>query len=95
MTDWWTGIPAAATSIECGGHAHTLRWDQGELTAVEHDVPMAEATLAALARGFPVSTGCAHGIGTVTTCASSPSPRVGSRTGSMWRLIVTFIHAHR
>ncbi len=49
MTDWWTGIPAAATSIECGGHAHTLRWDQGELTAVEHDVPMAEATLAALA----------------------------------------------
>jgi hypothetical protein len=49
MTDWWTGIPAAATTIECGGHTHTLRWYQGQLTAVDHDDPKAEATLAALA----------------------------------------------
>ena len=49
MTDWWTGIPAAATTIECGGHIHTLRWEHGELTAVDHDDPKAEATLAALA----------------------------------------------
>lgn len=51
MTDWWTGIPAAATTIECGGHTHTLRWEQGELTAVDHADPKAEATLAALAGG--------------------------------------------
>jgi hypothetical protein len=49
MTDWWTGIPAASTTIECGGHTHTLRWDQGELTAVDHEDLKAEATLAALA----------------------------------------------
>jgi hypothetical protein len=49
MTHWWTGIPPAATTVQCGGHAHTLRWDQGKFTAVNHDDPDAEATLAALA----------------------------------------------
>jgi len=49
MSAWWTGIPAAAATIECGGHTHTLRWHQGALTAVDHGDPEAEATLAALA----------------------------------------------
>lgn len=49
MTHWWTGIAAAATTVECRGHSHTLRWDRGELTAVDHDDPEREATLAALA----------------------------------------------
>lgn len=48
--EWWTGIPVAATTLECGGHSHTLRWEQGVLTAVDHTDIAAEATLAALAR---------------------------------------------
>lgn len=50
MTQWWAGIPAAAARIDCGGHAHTLRWRQGALEAVDHDSVEAEGTLAALAR---------------------------------------------
>lgn len=49
MTDWWTGIPAAETTIDCCGQIHTLRWERGQLTALDHDDPKAEATLAALA----------------------------------------------
>lgn len=50
MTEWWTGIPAAAATIECGAATHTLRWERGVLTAVDHDDVEAEATLAVLAR---------------------------------------------
>jgi hypothetical protein len=49
MRAWWTGIPAAEATVPCGGHTHTLRWEHGALTAMDHGDPEAEATLAALA----------------------------------------------
>ena len=49
MSAWWTGISPAEAVVECGGHAHTLRWESGELTALDHGDPEDEATLAALA----------------------------------------------
>jgi hypothetical protein len=49
MSPWWTGIPAAEATVPCGGHTHTLRWEHGALTAMDHGDPEAEATLAALA----------------------------------------------
>jgi hypothetical protein len=49
MSPWWTGIPSAETILECGGHTHTLRWEAGALTALDHGDPEDEATLAALA----------------------------------------------
>jgi hypothetical protein len=49
MSSWWTGIPAAEATVACTGHTHTVRWEHGTLTAIDHDDPEAEATLAALA----------------------------------------------
>ncbi len=49
MSAWWTGVAPAEAGVECGGHAHTLRWEAGALTAVDHGDPEDEATLAALA----------------------------------------------
>jgi hypothetical protein len=54
MSAWWTGIAPAAAAVECGGHLHTMRWQAGALTAVNHGDPEDEATLAALAgESFP------------------------------------------
>jgi hypothetical protein len=36
MSDWWTGIPAAEVTVLCGGDTHTVRWQAGELIAVDH-----------------------------------------------------------
>jgi hypothetical protein len=49
VSKWWTGIPAAETTVACSGHTHTLRWEHGELTALNHGDLQAEAALAALA----------------------------------------------
>ena len=49
MSERWTGLSPAQTTISCGEHTHTLRWDQGALTAVDHGDPEDEAILAALA----------------------------------------------
>jgi hypothetical protein len=49
MSPWWTGIPPAEATVSCGGDTHTLRWEAGELIAVDHGGPDEEATLAALA----------------------------------------------
>ena len=49
MSAWWAGLPPAEAPVECGGHVHTLRWQAGVLTAVDHGDPEDEATLAALA----------------------------------------------
>lgn len=48
MSEWWTGIPPAQTTIQCRGESHRLRWADGELTALDHDDLKAERTLAAL-----------------------------------------------
>lgn len=49
MSDWWAGIPAAEVTVLCGGGTHTVRWEAGELIAVDHGDPDGEAALAALA----------------------------------------------
>jgi hypothetical protein len=48
MNPWWLGLDPAQASITCGEHTHRLRWEQGELRAVDHVDPEAERTLAAL-----------------------------------------------
>jgi hypothetical protein len=46
MSHWWTGIPAAETTVVCGADTHTVRWQAGELMAVDHGDPEQEAALA-------------------------------------------------
>jgi len=48
MNDWWSGLPPAQAGVTCGGHTHRLRWDEGELHALDHDDLEAERALAAL-----------------------------------------------
>jgi hypothetical protein len=43
MSDWWAGIPAAEVTVLCGGDTHTVRWEAGELIAVDHGDPNGEA----------------------------------------------------
>jgi len=49
MSHWWAGIPAAEVPVSCGGDTHTVRWEAGELIAVDHSEDEGEVTLAALA----------------------------------------------
>jgi hypothetical protein len=49
MSPWWAGIPAAEVTVLCGGDTHTVRWEAGELIAVDHGDPGGEVTLAARA----------------------------------------------
>ena len=37
MSQWWAGLPAAEAMVLCGGNTHTVRWEAGELIAVDHD----------------------------------------------------------
>ena len=46
MSDWWAGIPVAEVSVPCGGDTHTVRWEAGELIAVDHGDPKRDAALA-------------------------------------------------
>lgn len=48
MSSWWAGLPAAQATISCGGQEHRLRWQAGELLALDHGDADAERTLAAL-----------------------------------------------
>lgn len=45
---WWAGLSPAQATIDCGGQRHRLRWEAGELRALDHDDPTAERTLAAI-----------------------------------------------
>jgi hypothetical protein len=47
MSDWWTGIPAAEVTVLCAGNTHTVRWQAGDLTAVDHGDPDGKVTHAA------------------------------------------------
>jgi hypothetical protein len=49
MSHWWTGIPAAEVTVLCGGDTHIVRWEAGELIAVDHGDPKGEVTAAVLA----------------------------------------------
>jgi hypothetical protein len=54
MSDWWAGIPATEIPLLCGGDTHTVRWEAGELIAVDHGHLEGGVTLAALAgESFP------------------------------------------
>ena len=46
MSQWWAGIPAAEVPVPCGGDTHTVRWEAGELIAVDHSDPEGDVTLA-------------------------------------------------
>jgi hypothetical protein len=46
MSHWWAGIPATEVPVLCGGDTHTVRWEAGELMAVDHGDPDGEAALA-------------------------------------------------
>ena len=46
MTHWWAGIPPAEVTVPCGGDTHTVRWEAGELIAVDHGDPEGDVTLA-------------------------------------------------
>jgi hypothetical protein len=45
MSHWWTGIPAAEAAVSCGGDTHALRWEAGDLIAIDHDDREPAATL--------------------------------------------------
>lgn len=49
MSHWWAGIPAAEVKILCGGSTHTVRWEAGQLIAVDHGNPERDAAPAVLA----------------------------------------------
>ncbi len=44
----WLGFPRAETTIACSGAEHRLRWEHGELHALDHGDPDAERALVAL-----------------------------------------------
>jgi hypothetical protein len=48
MSGWWLGFPSAQATVTCGEHTHRLRWEAGELRAIDHDDLEGESTLAAL-----------------------------------------------
>jgi hypothetical protein len=48
MSAWWAGLPPAQATVDCGGREHRLRWEGGELRALDHGEPESERTLTAL-----------------------------------------------
>jgi hypothetical protein len=48
MNRWWLGLAPAQATLNCGGHEHRLRWEAGELHALDHGDVDSERTLAAL-----------------------------------------------
>jgi hypothetical protein len=42
------GLPPASAGLTCSGQQHTIRWEAGELLALDHGEPMAERALAVL-----------------------------------------------
>lgn len=48
MSAWWLGLARAQATVTCADLAHRLRWEDGELRALDHDDPDGERALAAL-----------------------------------------------
>lgn len=48
MNPWWVGLAPAQTTVHCAGRHHQIRWDAGRLSALDHEDPEGERTLAAL-----------------------------------------------
>lgn len=49
MNPWWFGLAPAQTTVHCAGRDHEIRWDAGQLSALDHEDPEGERALAALA----------------------------------------------
>jgi len=50
---WWEGALPVEASIECGGAAHRLRWQDGKLRSVDHPDPGGERLLCSLGAPLP------------------------------------------
>lgn len=50
---WWAGLGPVEVRLDCGGEAHVVCWQDGELTAPEHGDLVGERILAALAGERP------------------------------------------
>jgi hypothetical protein len=49
MNPWWLGLAPAQTTVHCAGRHHQIRWDAGQLSALDHEDLEGERALAALA----------------------------------------------
>ena len=45
---WWAGLPPVTARVSCGSDRHRLRWENGQLIAVDHRDAESELVLAAL-----------------------------------------------
>jgi hypothetical protein len=48
MNPWWLGLAPAQTTVHCAGRHHEIRWDAGQLSALDHEDEEGERALAAL-----------------------------------------------
>lgn len=48
MSSWWLGLSPAQATVSCVSQEHRLRWETGELRALDHHDAEGERTLAAL-----------------------------------------------
>lgn len=48
LNSWWLGLASAQATVNCNGHDHRLRWEAGDLHALDHCDVESERTLAAL-----------------------------------------------
>ena len=48
MNAWWLGLAPAQTTVHCSGRHHQIRWDAGNLSALDHEDPEGERALTAL-----------------------------------------------
>ncbi len=46
--EWWDGLLPVEVRLDCSGGTHAVRWEDGVLTASDHEDPTAERALAAL-----------------------------------------------
>ncbi len=69
MSQWWFGIRAAEVSVPCGDQAHTVRWEAGQLKAVDHGEVDGERALAALAGA---NVACLDLLRAWSACAEDP-----------------------
>src|SRR5262249_13764200 len=57
VSEWWRGVAPAQASVDCGGERHRLRWEAGELCALDHEDPGGERALAAVGGERPLGVG--------------------------------------
>jgi hypothetical protein len=78
LTSWADGLAAAQATVACGGDQHRLRWEAGELTALDHDDPDGERALAALGA---TSCACVEALDAWARYAEDPRVLLLGRRG--------------